>query len=105
MVQVVENWAILEGRVEGIRPSDVREDLAAVDVAIERVEPVPDFPNLFPDAEGTVVAVTIPKETVRDRLLEAGVRIRCRVRKASPFRVFAKPDEVRVLKPGRDMES
>ena len=99
MVQVIENWAILEGSVDEIRPSDVRNDLAAVDIAVQRIEPFGDFPNLFPDAEGTVVAVTMPKEVVRDRSLSAGSRVRCRVRRASPFTVFAKPDEVSVLQP------
>ena len=100
MVQVVENWAILEGSVEEIRPSEVRDDLAAVDVAVEQIEPFGDFPNLFPGAEGTVVAVTMPKEIVRDRSVEIDSRVRCRVRRASPFTVFAKPDEVSVLEPG-----
>lgn len=100
MVQVIENWAILEGSVEVIRPSEVRDDLAAVDVAVGRIEPFGDFPNLFPDAEGTVVTVTMPKEVIRDRRINVGSRLRCRARRASPFTVFAKPDEVSVLEPG-----
>lgn len=100
MVQVIENWAILEGSVEVIRPSEVRDDLAAVDVAVGRIEPFGDFPNLFPDAEGTVVTVTMPKEVIRDRRINVGSRLRCLARRASPFTVFAKPDEVSVLEPG-----
>lgn len=97
MVQVVENWAVLEGTVKEERPSHVRADLVDVDVEVERVEPYEGFPNLFPEAENTIVSVTIPREVVTELGLAPGDRMRSRVRKASPFDVFAKPDEVEVV--------
>ena len=97
MVQALENWAILEGTVQSVRPSDVRADLDAVELAVDRVAPLDPYPNLLAEAQGAAVAVIIPRAVVRAQSIEAGVRIRCRARRASPFAIFASPDDLTVL--------
>jgi hypothetical protein len=101
MVQVVENWASLEGTVRSTRPSQLGPDYVEVDLAVERVEPVEGFRNLFPEAENTVISVTFPGDIVEKLGLRAGDRIRCQARKASPFAAFAKADEVRIVSADR----
>jgi hypothetical protein len=97
MVQAVENWAFLEGAVKDVRPSDIRADLDVVDLAVERVDADEPFPSLFNEEPGTVIGVVVPHPTVEQLDITAGMRLRCRVRKVSPFRVFADPSGVTVL--------
>jgi hypothetical protein len=97
MVQAVENWALIEGPVQAIRPSGVRDDLAAVEVTADTVEPHENFPNLFRDDVNAVVPVVVPATVVRQLELEPGKRVRLRARKASPSAVFADPGSVQVV--------
>lgn len=94
MVQAVENWAVVEGPVQAIRASQAGPDYIEVDVAVERTEPVEGFPNLFAEAENTVVPVTIRRDAIDKLGLSVGDRIRLQARRASPFSAFAKPDEI-----------
>lgn len=97
MVQAVENWAFLEGVVQGMRPSGTRPDLEVVDLAVDRVEADEPFPTLFQEEIGSVVGVVLPQRTIEQLAISPGVRLRCRARKASPFHIFADPNAVTVL--------
>jgi hypothetical protein len=97
MVQAVENWAFLEGVVQGMRPSGTRADLDVVDLAVDRVEADEPFPTLFQEEIGSVVGVVLPQRTIEQLAISPGVRLRCRARKASPFHIFADPNAVTVL--------
>ena len=97
MIQVVENWAFLEGTVDGVQPSGTHADFAVIDLEVERVDADEPFPNLFPEATGTVVGVAVPNRTIEELGISPRVRLRCRARKASPFQVFADPTAVTVL--------
>ena len=97
MVQVIENWAYLEGVVQAVRSSGVRDDLVAVDLVVDRIEADARFPNLFGEELQSAVSVVIPETTVRQLDVRPGVRLRCRARKASPFAVFADPTDVAVV--------
>ncbi len=97
MVQVIENWAFLEGVVQTVGSSGVRDDLVTVDLVVDRIEPDEKFPNLFGEELQSSVSVVIPEKTVRQLDVRPGVRLRCRVRKASPFAVFADATDVTVV--------
>ena len=97
MVQVVDNWAFVEGTVEGVQPSDTHADFAVIDLEVERVDADEPFPNLLPEATGTKLGVAVPNRTIEALGISPGVRLRCRARKASPFQVFADPTAVTVL--------
>lgn len=98
MVQAEENWAILEGTVQAIRPSDAAGgDFVDVDLAVERVEDDRGFPNLLREAENAVVALRMPREVARELSLSAGTRVRSRASKASPFVVVAARDGVTLV--------
>ena len=106
VVQVVENWAFLEGTVEGVQPSDTHAGFAVIGLDVERVDADEPFPNLFPEATGTVVGVAVPNRTIEELRISPGGRLRCRARKASPFQVFADPTAVTMLERRRtDAES
>jgi hypothetical protein len=99
MVQVIENWALLEGIVESIEASDVRDDLAVVLLAVDHVELVEGYPNLLDEALDAIAPVTIPREALNEQAVEPGARVRLVARKASPFAIFARPDTLAVIAP------
>jgi hypothetical protein len=98
-VQIVENWADLEGDVRSVtRGSDVNGfDVVELDVRATRDVGV--FPNFFAQSVGEVVRVYVPHDIVVGLPLNPGARVNCRVRKAGPTRVFIDPRQVSVRAP------
>jgi hypothetical protein len=90
-VQIVENWAELEGELETV--SQASDDMLDLRVRIVGITPVEGFPNLMADEAGNTIPVSlrIDEETPG---LRVGQRIRLQVRKAAAERFFARPGTV-----------
>ena len=72
MVQVVENWAELRGRVIAVA-GHKQPRFATAKLAVDSVSDVDGFPNLFAEEKGHVVDVAIPATTASLRVGDAVV--------------------------------
>lgn len=89
MVQIVENWTELSGRIEGTKPSDVADKFVTVNVAVQETKPVSGFANLLQDLPGKTVAVEVQKATAEK--WKVGDVISCRVRLGGNRKIFSAP--------------
>lgn len=87
MVQVIENRADLEGQVLSVRVDAKRPRHRTVTIAVGAAAPVEGYPNLFAQTVGSSLDVIVPVEKVQ--ALNAGSKVRFRVRRTGPFTVFA----------------
>ena len=94
MVQVVENWADIEGEVQGVRDS-VLNGFKTVEMLVKNTKAVENFPNLLEQRVGEIIAVDVPEprgESLQ-KAYEAGQpQVVWRVRLAGPNRFFAHPE-------------
>ena len=91
MVQMVENWTTVDAVVVAApKPADL-PDFDAVELRVERAQPVPGYANLLADSAGKSLTVLAPRERLAG--ICAGVPVRLQVRRA-PGRLFANPDEI-----------
>lgn len=103
MATIVENWGLVEGRVEhwqrGNADTPPVLTLAVEGVsAVERSPGVP-YPNFVEWREGTTIRVRVPDDAARRLDVAPGQRVRVRVRRgrgADEF--FAHPNEITVLR-------
>ncbi len=93
MVQIIPNWANLEGEVVGVAPSDRLPDFTVVNVRVEDVTPVEGFADLLQDCRGQVVPVLVRSDLAASSNLTTGVRVAGRARRADHRTVFAHPNE------------
>ncbi len=92
MVQVIENWADLLGRVRAVHSGGAA---ATVTVDVEDVRPVPGWPNLLAELAGTTAELRVPPEALP--ALRETERMVLRARLAGPRVTFlsAEPGEHR----------
>lgn len=103
MVTIVENWALVEGRVEQWQGGGASAPAILV-LAVERVSvversPGEAYPNFAEGREGTTLRVQVPADAAGRLEVAPGQRMRVRVRRgrgADEF--FAHPDEIAVLR-------
>lgn len=93
-VQVVENWALISGKIDAISDHSELSNYASAEVSVTEVTPVEGYPNMFSWAVGKQISINIPKTKVDELGLAAGDSIRARVRKAGPTSSFADPHEI-----------
>jgi hypothetical protein len=93
-VQMIENWAVLEGEVQAVAPAPEMPGFDVVELVVHAVRDVPGYRNLFAKSAGETLRVHVPHESAIARGLAPGVRVTCRVRKASPSAVFVNPREI-----------
>ena len=93
-VQVVENWVEIEGSIAAITPHPEMDGYVLATIAVERVSPLDGFANLFQEAAGQTIAVNIPSPRATELALSPPMRIRLRIRKATPWSAFADPDSI-----------
>src|SRR3954463_5921824 len=86
MVQVVENRADVEGKVVAVRPDAARPNYHVVTVAVGTAAAVEGYPNLFADAAGQQLEISVPAEAARSA--RVGAAVRCRVRRAGPMTII-----------------
>ena len=98
MVQMIENWAEIEGTLTNLAASPRLSDFVVADVEVATVTSVEGFRNLLEDAAGTTLHVNLPAQVADAAGLRPGVRVAMRVRRAGPPpTIFAHPDHVAVL--------
>ena len=86
MVQVIENRAVLEGRLVDLRDDESRPGHKLATIDVQLILPVGTYPNLLAEATGTRLDVVLPEVVARS--LQPGGNIRCRVRRTGPATVF-----------------
>jgi len=90
LVQVIENYAGIEGQLVEARDSAEVADHGVLVVQVDRVNPVDGYPNLLAQAQGQRLEVLVRKE--RLGAYAVGQPLQLRVRRASPSAVFAADD-------------
>ena len=95
MVQSIENWAKIKGKIVDIAKHDDLDDYVTATVAVDDVTPVDDYANLFSWAKDKEITVNIPAEKARELSLERGHDIQARVRKAGPKASFVQPESLK----------
>ena len=96
MVQIVENWADIEGSVQNVDRASEIPGFVKASVELERVTDVEGFPNLLASLNGAVITVFVPSELAEEQGLQPGTRLVARARRARPGRTFVHADHVEV---------
>lgn len=96
MVQSVENWARLQGRVTRVESHPHLQDYVVADVDVHDVVPVAGFANMFEWARGKNIQLTIPSSKATELSLQAGSTIRSEVRRAGPDSSFVNPASIEI---------
>lgn len=77
MVQIVENWSDVAGRVRSVRDAPDLDGWSLVELEVESVDEVAPYAHLVRAAPGDVLEVAVPRE----RACAAGERVELRVRR------------------------
>ena len=93
-MQVIENWATINGRVKDLQVHPALAGYACVRVEVSGVSPVGGYANLFAWAVGQTIAVNVPAQCQGKRLPGPGEAVSWRVRKGGPEAVFIDPDSL-----------
>jgi len=97
MVQIIENWTDIAGKILGRHPSEERRGFEKVDVKVERTAKVEGFASFLHDAVGSVISVNVPEELANNLSIAAGRTIECRVRRGKqPQDLFVHAESLRV---------
>lgn len=91
-VQVVENWALIEGKIVAIDPHPELDAYVSATIEVTKVTATEGYPNLFSWAIGKQTTVNIPAAKTSELSLAPGDKIRARVRKSGPTSAFVDPD-------------
>ena len=86
MVQAIENWAELDGRLVAVQDDQSRPGHKRASIEVRTVQPVPPYPNLLQEATGKTIEVILPDEVAGS--LQLGSNLRCRARRSSPTVVY-----------------
>jgi len=95
-VQIIENWSDVEGVVDSFPGSSGLRGFVAVQLTVSKVKAVEGFANLLKDIEGKSLVVLIPEELAASQHITKGLMIGCRVRCASPGKMFVHQDYLSV---------
>lgn len=95
-MQVIENWADIQGTIVGIQEHPTLDGYDSVRVKVSEVKPVAGFANHFQNAAGTEVTINVPHDVVNSKMMRADVEIGGRIRNAGTDRVFLNPDQLEV---------
>jgi hypothetical protein len=93
MVQAIENWTSIAGRVRAVTDDSLLDGYKRVAVEVEDVAPVAHFRSLVKATAGEIVDILVPAETAGN--LTSGQHITARVRRAARG-IFAHPDETKL---------
>jgi hypothetical protein len=88
-MQVIENWADVEGQVEAIEPEQALPGYRIVRMRIDSAANVGGFANLVAGHVGHSLKVHVPEAKIKELQLEAGKRMTCRMRQGGPLTYFA----------------
>jgi hypothetical protein len=97
MVQSLENWSVLRGRVRSISDDPQHADLRRVALSVEDVNGVDGFAPAVDDVKGRTVDIAVPRTTADALALAAGSAVEVHAR-ATPGGLFAHPDRTRLVR-------
>jgi hypothetical protein len=86
MVQVVENRADVDGKVVAVRPDAARPNYHVLTVEVGAAAAVAGYPNMFADAAGKQLEISVPSDAAKSA--RVGATVRCRVRRAGPTTII-----------------
>ena len=95
MVQAVENWADIRGRIVQLDELSESEPFVEVEVDVDDVRPVAGFANLLAWSAGQRIRVRIPREQARGLGLAVGQSLDCRVQKTGRQHVYAHTEHIK----------
>lgn len=98
-VQMIENWSHISGTVVAFHPQSKLEDYAAIEVEIQVVTPVKDFPNMLAGAVGETITIFLPAKLAQELDVKPGAQITGRVRKAGLEQYFAHRHHIAIQPP------
>jgi hypothetical protein len=93
MVQAIENWSDVRGKVIDVS-SAAPDGFVAAKVQLEQVRPTPGYANLFEGHEGETIELRIRRD--KAQRLAPGATIAARIRRAGPTAAYAHPDHWQV---------
>ncbi len=99
-VPIIENWSKITAEIRGITESKEISGFSEVELKVDRVEPVDDFPSLLNETAGTNLVVHFPSDLVENTRISPGNQVSCWVRKAGLSRYFVHREHVRKLDSG-----
>ena len=98
-VPIIENWSKLLAEILSVVESSELDGFSEVEMDVQKVDPVNDFPNLLEDTAGTKLVVHFPTELLESESLETGCSVSCWVRKAGHARCFVHREHITRLDP------
>jgi hypothetical protein len=93
-VQVIENWALIRGKVVQIQHHPQLAGYTVVTIEVAEVLSVEGYPNLFEWASGQRIAVNVLASRTNELALGTGDQIVLRIRKSGPDSAFADPGSI-----------
>jgi hypothetical protein len=95
-VPIIENWSDVSGTVLSMEPSPDIQGFVAVELAVERVDPVEGYANLLAHVAGAQLVVHVPEEVAQNLGLGPGDAVQCRVRRAGLDRAFVHREHISI---------
>jgi hypothetical protein len=92
MVQMIENWADIDGKLVSSEWEDQVGNYCSVRVHIDKVKGVRGFANLLQDAIDSEIKVYVPLDRTKAIQVYNGRHIRWRVSLADPLTVIMQSD-------------
>jgi hypothetical protein len=91
VVQAVENWTCVTGKVLSLK-HDPETGRLLVNLRLETTKPVKGFADLLRAVAGDTVAIALPAEFKAEKLLREGETVTIPARLARGPKMFAHPD-------------
>ncbi|MDP9191937.1 MAG: hypothetical protein M3P06_09585 [Acidobacteriota bacterium] len=93
MVQAIENWTSITGRIRAVADNSPLDGYTRVAVEVDHADAVADFRSLIKVSAGEIVEILVPTE--RAAHMTSGQSITARVRRAARG-IFAHPEETKL---------
>lgn len=93
-MQIVENWADIEGELVSIDPHPSLPNFVTGSVRVKKVQNVGSFPNLFIATQGQIIPISIPADLARQRGIALNAQFSGRIRSGGLGKIFADPDHL-----------
>jgi len=97
MVNIVENWTELSGKIKSIAPDESLTGFFRMILQIEKTSPVMNFPNLVKARANEEIIIKIKKTEAEKFKLKTGDTIKGIIKAASLNNYFFKPDSIVIL--------
>jgi hypothetical protein len=99
VVQIVENWANVTGRIVAIGATAAAAGHTPIIVQIEQARPVSGFVNLLAESAGETIIVNIRDATAERFDITPGALFSGLVRRHGLSTWYAHPEEIRITPP------